>query len=620
MKRTLLSRLILASLAGCAVTAVQAGQIQASSVSIAREVITTDAQAVLAPSISYRFAGDVDARVQAQTFQIQFTLTNGGTWAALPANFKQVIQVSDGVTGVIQDQDVAAGANKYDVIATGLSSDSKTVFATVTFSQNAANLIKQPIVSINVTANTLAGAAATNVAANRATITNLRTVVGDVTADNTGTCASTKTLPVSFQHFVALTNPTAIASTTNATADEHTRSGHTSAATLITFPTNLKVNFVTSTTGAVLTPGGNVSFTNNLATVASASPATPGTSSVANNGGAAAANSVSNTVRLGIMNLVQAGSGLDSNVANTYALAGIVATSPAAVNNGPVETNGLNAVVTASNGFAVGSQLYFAPVGTNCAIGGAVGTTTAATAATAAAPITIALTGAQVVALATSGAAPGTAAAELCYTSAGVNTIPSSSFTVVGTLVKGVAGGTFAEQNNVCNGTLFSLGGGIKIDVRNYASSKETSGYQSILRIINNSDTKTADVWAQLIHQDGKLGNSGRIIDALAPRAIMNMTAAQIEAKLTDAPAAATAANNGAGTASASANGAPRLRITSNSGSTLRVQNYLFNSVTNQLLEASASQGVDFEGSVSRAPASEGQYQDQDANSGLNLK
>ena len=140
------------------------------------------------------------------------------------------------------------------------------------------------------------------------------------------------------------------------------------------------------------------------------------------------------------------------------------------------------------------------------------------------------------------------------------------------------------------------------------------------MRIINNSDTRTADVWAQLIHQDGKIGNSGKIIDALAPRAVMNMTAAQIEAKLTTAPNAVTAANNGAGAAAVSANGAPRLRITSNSGSTLRVQNYLFNSNTGAIFEASASQGVDFEGTASRAPASEGQYQDQDANSGIDLK
>ena len=61
MKQTLLSRLILAGLAGAAMSAAHAGQIQASSVSIAREVITLDTQSVNSPAIAYRFAGDVDA-------------------------------------------------------------------------------------------------------------------------------------------------------------------------------------------------------------------------------------------------------------------------------------------------------------------------------------------------------------------------------------------------------------------------------------------------------------------------------------------------------------------------------------------------------------------------------
>ena len=64
---------------------------------------------------------------------------------------------------------------------------------------------------------------------------------------------------------------------------------------------------------------------------------------------------------------------------------------------------------------------------------------------------------------------------------------------------------------------------------------------------------------------------------------------------------------------------APRLRITSTTGRSLRVQNYLFNAATGQILEGSGQQGVDFEGTATRAPGSEGQYQDQDANSGLNL-
>ena len=167
-----------------------------------------------------------------------------------------------------------------------------------------------------------------------------------------------------------------------------------------------------------------------------------------------------------------------------------------------------------------------------------------------------------------------------------------------------------------------ALGGGLKIDVRNYASSAETSGYTSVLRFINNSDTAPADVWAQFVHQNGKLGNWAKIAD-LPVRGTVNMTAQQIDAKLAAGAAATAAVGTAAPVAQAAtattSDTAPRLRITSTTGRSLRVQNYLFNAATGQILEGSGQQGVDFEGVTSRAPASEGQYQDQDANSGLNL-
>ncbi len=631
MKRTLLSRVILASLAGCAVTAVQAGQIQASSVSIAREVITLDTQSVGAPAIAYRFAGDVDARAQAQTFQVQFTLA-AGSWdgwvlagtapAAVNGTLEnQAISISDGVTGTIVNQEGVArpGVATYQVLSKGISADGKTLFVTISVFQDGVALIKQPLISINAASNTLATVTTPVVSADRGFLQGMKTVAGDLAADYAAnqTCTATKTLAVSVKHYVALTNPAVLATDANATGDEHLRGGATNTATLVVFPTNLKVNFRPSTAGATLTPGGNTTFTGaNTVVVASASPATPGTSHILQN-------AASNTVRLGLMNLTQEATGYDSDLTNQYLLAnatapaGVKGIATAAVNNGGVEASSVTAVVSATNGFVVGGNLSFAAAGSNCGAVLAGTTATAITAANAAGPLTLTIPTAAI--NGTFGAA-GTNAVEICYTGTGAATIPSSAFTVVGTVVKAAAGANLNEQNNTCNGALYSLGGGIKIDVRNYASSKETGGYQSILRIINNSDTRSADVWAQLIHQDGKVGNSGRIITSLAPRAIMNMTATQIEALLTTAPGAAVAANNGAGVAAVSANGAPRLRITSNSGSTLRVQNYMYNSNTGAILEASGSQGVDFEGTASRAPASEGQYQDQDANSGIDLK
>ncbi|MBX3654350.1 MAG: hypothetical protein KF686_09200 [Ramlibacter sp.] len=632
MKRTLLSRLILASLAGVAVSGVQAGQIQASSVSIAREVITLDTQSVGAPAIAYRFAGDVDARAQAQTFQVQFTL-GAGSWdgwvsagvapaAVNGAPENQAFSITDGVSGVIVNQEAVprAGVTSYAVTSKGISADGKTLFVTFTVHQDGVALIKQPLISVNVASNTLATVVTPVNSTDRGFLQGMKTVAGDLAADFAAnqTCVATKTLPVSVKHYVALTNPAILATDANATPDEHTRGSATNSATLVVFPTNLKVNFATSTAGATLTPGGNLSFTGTGAVVASASPATPGTSHVAVGAG--------NLVRLGIMNLTQNATGYDSDLTNQYLLSGVAgganangldAVATAAANVGDVEVSSVNAVITATNGFVVGGTVFFAAAAANCGAVLAGTAATAITAANAAGPLTITIPTAAV--NAAFGAA-GTNAVEICYSGTGAATIPSSAFTAVGTVVKAAAGANVNEQNNACNGTLFSLGGGIKIDVRNYASNQETSGYKSILRIINNSDVATADVWAQIIHQDGKLGNYGLIIPALAPRAVKNMSAAQIEALLTTPPAATVAANNGAAQAAVSADGAPRIRITSNSGRSLRVQNYLFNSVTNQLLEGSSSQAVDFEGTASRAPVNEGQYQEQDANSGLNLR
>ena len=619
MKQTLLSRLILAGLAGLAVTAAQAGQIQASSVSIAREAVMSDTQSVIAPSIAYRFAGDVDARVQAQTFQVQFTL-NQGTWGTLPAGIANAISVSDGVDGSIQDQSaVAPGANScgvgvvcsasYTVVATGKSTDSKTLWATITVNQGATALIKQPLISLNVTANTIAGTAATAVAASRAPVTGMFTVVGSIVADYaaTGICQAVKTLGVSFKHYVALTSPTAIATDGTATPDEHTRISGTNAATLIVFPTNLLVGVTPSTSGAFLTPGGNLNFSNN------------------GSGGTSWINAT--VANLGSVKLTQNATGLDSNLVTTYALGtggtGLTGSGLAAasMNAGQIEAKQVDVTVTASNGFVVGGVLQLS---TNATCTGLLASSaTTVTAATAAGPITVsASTVADVNAI--FGAA-GTTAATLCYTVPGTVTIPSSAFSAVATIVKAAAGAGFAEQNNTCNGSFYSLGGGLKIDVKNYASSAEKSGYMSVLRFINNSDAAVADVWAQIVHQNGKLGNWAKIAD-LPVRGVVNMTAAQIDAILAgSAGKAATAAVGVAAPVSQAAvtgvstDTAPRLRITSTTGRSLRVQNYLFNAATGQILEGSGDQAVDFEGTATRAPASEGQYQSQDANSGLNL-
>ena len=598
MNKTLVARLVIGALATIAAGGAMAGQIQASSVSVAREVITTDTQTILAPSVAYRFAGDVDARVQAQTFQVQFTLGNG-TWAAAPG--ANAISVTDSSSSVIQDQSAAApvapAVASYTVLATGLSSDSKTMWATIVVNQGATALIREPLISLNVTANMINGGAATDVSASRGTLNNLYTLVGDLLADyaSNGACVAVKTLPVDFKHFVALTSPSTMADSTTATADEHVRAGSTNNTTLVTFPTNLKVNVTSATGGVTLAAGGNLTFLLK----------SPGTAYID-----------ATHALLGTVHMSQNAIGYDSDLSHQYLLnagPGVLGQTTATMHTGPVEAKDLKVVVSATNGYVVGGTMSLSTTA-DCTSGTIPGSTVAITSANAAGPITLNVPTAQVNAAL---GATGTDTVKVCYTVPGTVTIPSSAFTAVATLEKADAGTNLDEQDNICNGSYISLGGGLKVDLRNYASSKETSGYVSIVRFVNNSDSSTADVWAQIIHQDGKLGGWGKLAD-LAPRAVLNMTAAQIEAKLTNAATAAIGATEV--TPETNNTGAPRLRITSNSGRSIRVQNYMFNAATGQILEVSGAQGVDFEGTTDRAPLSEGQYQIQDANSGLNLQ
>ena len=70
----------IASVLAVAAGSANAGQIDSSSATLATEVIVNDAQVVRAPSKTYSFAGDIDARTNEQRLQLQYTL-NKGTWA-----------------------------------------------------------------------------------------------------------------------------------------------------------------------------------------------------------------------------------------------------------------------------------------------------------------------------------------------------------------------------------------------------------------------------------------------------------------------------------------------------------------------------------------------------------
>lgn len=610
MKQKLLTRLILGAFAGAAaVGAVQAGQITASSTNVAREVITTNLQLINSPSISYRFAGDINATVQAQEFQVQFILQNGAQWGTLPSADAFSITPTAGTDAGVE----GVGGTHFTVVSSAIDVGNPAILW-ATFRVPVApvgpwtdSLLDQPIITLN-----RAGAGTP------AAINNLYTVVGDIVNDynTSGICVANRSLSVEFRHFKLLANPAAIADgTTNGTADEHTRSGSTNTAGIINFPTNIRVAIAASTLGAkVNVAGANLNFS---------STGTPGTSWVN-----------ANIANLGTVTLVQNATGYDSALVNNYLLTGAPAASgltnddaTASLNNGNVEVEKVDVVVSATNGFVSGGTLWL-DRGVNCATAVVSGGTvpTPITALNAAGPITLTIATAQVnAAFGTTGTGP----VHVCYGVAGVvNPIPLSAFSAVGTVDKQNAG-VNAEQNNICNGNLYSLGGGVKIDVRNYANSAQTAntGWMSVIRLINNSETRHIDVYGQIIHADGTYGpwglltineqagtgNAGR----LAPRAVLNLTSAQVDALLTSAPATIVG-TNGPNAPQDQARGGSRLRITSNAGSTLRVQNYLYNPNSQNFIEASSTQAVDYEGNTDRAPVNEGQYQSQDAFLGIN--
>jgi hypothetical protein len=238
---------------------------------------------------------------------------------------------------------------------------------------------------------------------------------------------------------------------------------------------------------------------------------------------------------------------------------------------------------------------------------------------------TITLPTAAAMALATTGTG-----ARLYYVVSGTAEIPQTSqFNVTASLAKS-ATGALREQNNVCSATLAGVGGGIKIDVRNYASFATfgATGPATTVRIINNSETQAADVFGQMIYADGTYGAWGKLVD-LKPREVVNLSNQAVEALLVNAAPAANPfgaagavgymAKGGTSVVGGTKAGiSDRLRIVSNTGSTLRVQSYMV--VGGSVIDTSNAQGVDFEGTANnRTPdtAIDAQPVSQDAINGL---
>lgn len=206
------------------------------------------------------------------------------------------------------------------------------------------------------------------------------------------------------------------------------------------------------------------------------------------------------------------------------------------------------------------------------------------------------------------------------YIVPGNTAIPLSGFTAQAYLDKELLSN---EQTNIsCVGPFAGLGGGVKIDVRNFFPwdpANPGNEWVGVIRVINNDESVPADLTGQYIRADGKYGKWGSL-GTLEPRGAIYFTNKEIHDKLVNnavSPAAGILDNSGAGGIAATGGEAlprnTRLRISSNAASTLRVQSYIYNATTRALVEVSASQGADF----INVEASPRDHVDQDAQTGI---
>ena len=613
MKKLTLVACAAGLVAGGLATVAQAGQIQASSTNYAREAVISDTTKVALPVISYKLLGSVGSTTQPTNFSMTVDIDNGD-YDTTTGNVTTAGMV------YIRDQNLAA------TVAVPFTANTVTVVGkkmTVTFviPANALNVYPNPIVIFNqfpvaaATANTAYNAPVPVTGDGK--VVTLFSGAGLAMLDCT---ISTKFVNAVVKHFNAA-----------GVEDDSTRSGNTNTAVVLGFPT---------THAAVVTANGTAGTLDVLNSNKSFAAGAGGTMQFT-----AGAGAISTTqVLLGRVDLVGAATGyganvppvkpagllggLDANGAAAYTTGAVTATpagtayasilgttaphaAAATLINGPVEIAGFKVDVTADQGMVVGGTLFLSPA-SNCAgvFGGA---TTTITAATGAAGVVNSLTSAL--------GTTNTTSVYVCYTVPNTLLVPSSGFRAVATVLK--SSGALGEQNNIsCAAPLASLGGSLKIDVRNYvpaARSAVAGGWTSVLRLINNSEVNSVKVFAQTIDSAGLFGRSA-LINTLAPRAAVYMLNSQIDGLLAGATTGSAATNaistNLVGNATDFNN--TRLRITAEGSDTLRVQNYLVGP-QGQFVEASGAQGVDLaNGQVANRAGDSGSLLDQDAQKGLN--
>lgn len=613
----------IASVLAVAAGSANAGQIDSSSTTLAREVIYSDTQVVRAPSKSYTFAGVIDARTNEQRLQLQWTLTNGLKWSRLGdlgftgagATTSTVpVAVTAGATALkLNGKDLAnadigfdggvVGALTGATVEAFLADGDTTLVYNITIPANAANYIKDAVFQIN--ADNFAPANPANVG-----VTNALTVAGATICG-----IDQRSADIAFKHFTNHNGNNQVITGTSPDS-EHLRAGSNNSGRYVNFTENVIFTFASATQSQTDAATLRTTFLRSTAQTAdlAAAAATTGVAAT-------------RLHRIGTIDLSKIAAGLDLDYTNQYGN-GANATpfeavdfsvaATATLNTGVIEADRILLTVKApagASGVSAGSTVVLLS-STDTAIAGTVTAFDATGTATISLP-----TAALMSALA------GGTGARLYYVVNGTSEIPQNSTFNVTALLDKTGAGDVREQDTTCKADLAGIGGGIKIDVRNYATAAtyKGTGTSTAVRIINNSESQTADVYAQLIYADGTYGPWGQL-PTLAPRAVSMLSNEDIEKLLINAPA--TANPFGTGTVYTSTEGAAvvgnkkagvsdRLRIVSNTGTTLRVQSYMI--VGSTVIDTSNAQGVDFENNGSRVPenAVDAQPVSQDAINGL---
>ena len=592
-----------------------AGQIGSSSVTVATEVIVADTQIVRAPSNNYNFAGNIDARTNQQLLQLQYTLDNGIWGSTVFPGINTLVPITPSATSMLRVQYLDGSSNPQNTFPAGttinafVTGDRKTLVFNITIPANssAANLLVTPNFTVN----------SSNGAGENAGVSGLFTVTGVAACP-----APDKNVNISFKHFTTHNGNSDLI--INGGADsEHVRPASTNSARLLNFVQNLVINFAPSASASRT----DAAFLNDRFVTTNAASNFAGTP--------APVFALGNVSRhyIGRTNLTLRATGVDLAYVQTYGNADGVAGFSAAdfdaadnignLSGGQIEIGAFAQTLTVSSPWPAGTVL----TGYNAA-----GTAILATAPS--------IAGQTVFTLSATTAAQAADFASGVYLIAqfpggGAPIPPTAGIATRVSITKASVAGTpdLREQDLACPGTLTGIGGGIKIDVRNYASKAKfpTGNYASYVRLINNSESQAADVFAQMIYADGTYGPYGQL-PTLAPRAVANYSNAALEALMTTAPATANpfgtataytqtpgTTTNGTGSGGNTAALGDRVRFVSNTGTTLRIQSYILLPNGN-LLDTTNAQGVDFENtSNNRTPSSavDAQPVSQDAINGL---